>query len=390
MSFTNGSKSKHHDLDGGLSGVCLFLAGFIALVAFGSHQVHDRYGADLGALFAATPTAEPAKHVTTALISTPDMRADFTDTQTISRTGTLQRRSTLIETLANMGADEADAERALQPIYDAELIDPRRVAAGLALTASFTEDDGRLLSVSFKPESGRSILSKRMADGQFFASNLSVQRVPTVKRVSATISTSLYEAALDAGATDQQVADFAEIFAFDIDFQREIQAGDAFEIVYETFVDERGNHVSSGDILFAALDGRALDRSFYRHTPADDNITDYFTADGKSATRFLMKTPINGARLSSSFGRRRHPISGYSRLHKGTDFAARSGTPIFAAGNGVVERASRYGGYGKYENHSEYYSLYSEKNFTWNDKTQGNRNPLLGRFTAGPYAYQVF
>jgi murein DD-endopeptidase MepM/ murein hydrolase activator NlpD len=187
-----------------------------------------------------------------------------------------------------------------------------------------------------------------MADGTFFASNLSVQRVTSVKRVAATISTSLYEAALEAGATDQQVADFAEIFAFDIDFQREIQAGDAFEIVYETYTDERGNFVSSGDILFASLNGRALERSFYRHTPSDDNITDYFTADGKSATRFLMKTPINGARLSSSFGRRRHPISGYSRLHKGTDFAARSGTPIFAAGNGVVERASRYGGYGKY------------------------------------------
>ena len=101
-------------------------------------------------------------------------------------------------------------------------------------------------------------------------------------------------------------------------------------------------------MIFAAFRGNAVQKDYYRHTPSDDNITDYFTAEGKAATRFLMKTPINGARLSSGFGRRRHPISGYTRLHKGIDFAARTGTPIFAAGNGVVERASRYGGYGRY------------------------------------------
>jgi murein DD-endopeptidase MepM/ murein hydrolase activator NlpD len=119
-------------------------------------------------------------------------------------------------------------------------------------------------------------------------------------------------------------------------------------MVFESLSDERGNIIRRGDVLYASLNGKAVDKGFYRFTTPDEGVTDYFQGNGESATRFLMKTPINGARLSSSFGRRRHPISGYSRLHKGTDFAAPSGTPIYAAGHGTVERASRYGGYGKY------------------------------------------
>ena len=131
-------------------------------------------------------------------------------------------------------------------------------------------------------------------------------------------------------------------------YQREMRVGDEFEIVFEEYVDERGNYIRSGDILFAALDGYATDREFYRFTPSDDGITDYFDAEGEAARKFLMKTPINGARLSSNFGYRTHPISGYTRLHKGTDFAAPTGTPVMAAGNGTIERASRFGTYGNY------------------------------------------
>ena len=119
-------------------------------------------------------------------------------------------------------------------------------------------------------------------------------------------------------------------------------------MVFDVLTDERGNVIRRGDVLYAALNGKAVNKSFYRFTTPDEKVTDYFQANGESSTKFLMKTPINGARLSSRFGKRRHPISGYTRLHKGTDFAAPTGTPIYAAGNGVVERASRYGGYGHY------------------------------------------
>ncbi|MCA8892010.1 MAG: M23 family metallopeptidase, partial [Hyphomonas sp.] len=111
---------------------------------------------------------------------------------------------------------------------------------------------------------------------------------------------------------------------------------------------EAGHPVKTGNLIYASLNGQALTRSFYRFTPSDDGETDYFDFNGESATKFLMKTPINGARLSSSFGNRVHPISGYTRLHKGTDFAAPTGTPVYAAGNGTVEWAARRGGYGNY------------------------------------------
>ena len=166
--------------------------------------------------------------------------------------------------------------------------------------------------------------------------------------VRGTVQTSLYVDALEQGAGDQQVVDFAQVFAYDVDFQREVHPGDEFEFVYEAVSDERGNPIRAGNLIYAALNGRVVDKSFYRFTPEDTGETDYFQGNGESATRFLMKTPINGARLSSRFGNRRHPISGYTRLHKGTDFAAPTGTPIYAAGHGTVERASRYGGYGHY------------------------------------------
>ena len=265
-----------------------------------------------------------------------------------SRTGKLERRSTPLKVLRDLGAEGRESYTALQAIYEKDLVDPRRLQAGLPIKAYFDPENQELLSVSMRVSSEKTVFAKRMADGAFFATALTTKLTKTYKRVDDEIATSFYEAAIAAGLKDKQVADFAQIFAFDVDFQREVRVGDRFEIVYETFNDERGNQVRTGDVLFAAYNGQSTQRDYYRHTPEDDKVPDYFTSDGKAATRFLMKTPINGARLSSSFGRRRHPISGYSRLHKGTDFAARSGTPIFAAGNGVVERASRYGGYGKY------------------------------------------
>ena len=264
------------------------------------------------------------------------------------RTGTLKRKSTPLNVLRELGADGREAYLALQAIYDAEYVNPRRLIAGLKIHAFFDETTSSLRAVSFQTTKEVRIISKRMSDGTYFAAKLSTQLQKRYHRVSNKIQDSFYLSAQNHGLRDKQISDYAQIFAFDVDFQREIRNGDEFEIVYEVYTDEAGNHIRNGDVIFAAFRGNAVQKDYYRHTPSDDNITDYFTAEGKAATRFLMKTPINGARLSSGFGRRRHPISGYTRLHKGIDFAARTGTPIFAAGNGVVERASRYGGYGRY------------------------------------------
>ncbi|WP_241764769.1 M23 family metallopeptidase [Hyphomonas johnsonii] len=286
--------------------------------------------------------ATPPPLATTLLSAT-----DLTDPVVLEhKTGTLKSRQTLTDLVVGLGASHQDANSALQTLYSGEMLDARRLRPGLVAEAYLDGDTLKALSIRAEPD--RSLLITREQDGAWSAAALNARLTPSYKRVAAAIDTSIYETARSLGAGDQQVVDFADAFAYDVDFQREIYPGDRFEIVYETFVDEHGNPVKSGDVVFASLDGQALSRDFYRFTPSDDQVPDYFDSRGESATKFLMKTPINGARLSSSFGKRRHPISGYTRLHKGTDFAAPSGTPVFAAGHGIVERASRYGGYGNY------------------------------------------
>ncbi len=265
--------------------------------------------------------------------------------------GTLKRRQTLADLITSLGASPADTYAALQPLYEADLLNPRRLLPGLEAELTFEQTDGttpNLIGLTVRTAEDHSFLVERLSDGEFDATRLRTRLFPAHKRITETIESTLYEAALAAGAGDQQVVDFAQIFAYDVDFQREIHPGDTFEIVYEAFVDERGTPVRTGDVIYASLDSRSTSKGFYRFETPDDGVVDYYGADGSSATRFLMKTPINGARLSSSFGYRRHPISGYNKLHKGTDFAAPRGTPVYAAGHGVVERASRYGGYGNY------------------------------------------
>ena len=315
----------------------LFVLGSASAVA-GLFMVDSSGQPTHGTAVAATP---PPLAVT--LLSATDM-TDSVDL--VRQTGTLKSRQTLTDLVVSLGANHQDANSALQTLYSGDLLDARRLHPGL--TAEAYLDGEQLKALSIRAEADRSLLITRSQAGNWEATALNARLTPSIHRIAASIDTSIYDTARRLGAGDQQVVDFANAFAYDVDFQREIHPGDQFEIVYETYVDERGTSVKSGDVIFASLNGQALSRDFYRFTPSDDQVPDYFDSKGESATKFLMKTPINGARLSSSFGKRRHPISGYTRLHKGTDFAAPSGTPVFAAGHGVVVRASRYGGYGNY------------------------------------------
>lgn len=263
-----------------------------------------------------------------------------------ARVMTLKRRETLSDLINRLDLESNEGHRALYSLTNTDLLDARRVQPGLKVTAHLADESLNALSVNL--EAGRRLLAKRMPDGEFQAMALDSQLIAKPMTVQGSIETSLYQDAHSLGAEDQQVVDFAQVFAYDLDFQREVHPGDAFEMVFNVLTDERGNIIRRGEVLYARLSGKAVDKAFYRFTTPDEKVTDYFQANGESSTKFLMKTPINGARLSSRFGKRRHPISGYTRLHKGTDFAAPTGTPIYAAGHGVVERASRFGGYGHY------------------------------------------
>jgi len=164
--------------------------------------------------------------------------------------------------------------------------------------------------------------------------------------VKGTIQTSLYEAMKDAGLSELAITEVIRIYSFDVDFQRDIYENDSFELLFTKKINEEGKTVEIEDPEYLQLTSRGTPLKYYLFTTPD--FSEYFDEKGKGMTKSLMKTPINGARLSSGFGYRKHPILGYNKLHKGVDFAAPSGTPIFAAGNGVVEFAGKNGAYGNY------------------------------------------
>ncbi|TFG47962.1 MAG: M23 family metallopeptidase, partial [Gemmatimonadales bacterium] len=151
------------------------------------------------------------------------------------------------------------------------------------------------------------------------------------------------------------------IFSFDVDFQRDIQPGDRFEVLYDALLETDGSLAKTGEVLYAALTLSGQRLELYGFTPKS-GFADFFDTKGQSVRKTLMRTPIDGARLSSGFGMRKHPILRYTRMHRGTDFAAPSGTPIYAAGDGTVEIAGRKGAYGKYvrlRHNSTYQTAYA-------------------------------
>ncbi|MEZ5936932.1 MAG: M23 family metallopeptidase [Hyphomonadaceae bacterium] len=296
------------------------------------------------------PAADAGELDVRAQVATYNHADDLEIAPREMRQGAVRRNETLVGLLDRIGADHADSSSAAHAA--SKFIDLRHVRVGENVTTWFETDPStgatRMAGMSLRPEADRQVLVARASSGEWVTHELVARLTPAYRDVAAQIDTSIYEAALAGGARDQQVADYAQIFGYDIDFQREVHPGDQFEIFYETFNDERGAPVKTGDVLYASMQGKALTKAFYRFSTTDDGQTDYYDESGQSAKKFLMKTPINGARLSSGFGNRRHPVLGYTKLHKGTDFAAPVGTPIYAAGNGVIERIGPWSTYGNY------------------------------------------
>jgi murein DD-endopeptidase MepM/ murein hydrolase activator NlpD len=171
---------------------------------------------------------------------------------------------------------------------------------------------------------------------------------------------SLYKSATDQNIPANTVVEFARIYGFQVDFQRDIRKQDKFQIMYEIFVDENKKIIQTGEILFANLKLSGQDNSLYFFNK--EGSEGHYDKNGKSVQKALMKTPINGARLSSPFGMRKHPIDGFNKMHRGTDFAAPTGTPIMASGNGVIQKAGWCGGGGncvKIKHNTTYETIYA-------------------------------
>ena len=200
----------------------------------------------------------------------------------------------------------------------------------------------------------------------------SLKRVVSYKE--STISNSLYESSIKNGIQPNVIIDFARVYGFQVDFQRDIWKNDSFQLMYETFLDDNKRIVETGNIIYANLNLQGKDLPLYGFKTKEGY--DYFDNFGKSIKKSLMKTPINGARLSSSFGMRKHPILGFNKMHRGTDFAAPEGTPIMASGDGKIVRARWCGGGGnciKIKHNSTYSTVYAHLSKFARIAKEGNR-----------------
>ncbi len=222
-------------------------------------------------------------------------------------------------------------------------------------------DDGSKTVVNFVyPINNTSSVEIRQSQNDFLVKENILQLYKKEVVVKNVIKNNLYSSAIESGIEPNIIVEFARIFGFEVDFQRDIRKGDWFEILYEKFEDDNKKVRDTGKIIYASMYVNGEELNLYNFNY--NNVKEFYDIKGKSITKSLMKTPINGSRLSSSFGMRKHPILGYNKMHRGTDFAAPSGTPIMASGSGTVTRARWCGGGGnciKIKHNSTYETIYA-------------------------------
>jgi murein DD-endopeptidase MepM/ murein hydrolase activator NlpD len=226
---------------------------------------------------------------------------------------------------------------------------------------SLDQTVNRIKEFTFQISSKEKIyLTRNIKDDKFNQKIISIKLDKNIIFKENIILQSLYKSATDQNIPANTIVEFARIYGFQVDFQRDVRKRDKFQIMYEVFLNEKKEIIESGEILFANLKLSGQDNSLYYFN--NDGNDGHYDKNGKSVQKALMKTPINGARLSSSFGMRKHPIDGFNKMHRGTDFAAPQGTPIMASGNGIIKKSGWCGGGGnciKIRHNSTYETIYA-------------------------------
>lgn len=302
-----------------------------------------------------------------------------------THTVTLDAGDTLAGALENAGISADDANGAIAALT--KIYSPRSLRAGQTFDITFNshpdvaaggngtsddDDDGdlskakavngepiaRLLTIRFSPSVDHDITITRAADGTFQATDVVKQLVSRVHRAGATIDGSLYLSAMRAGIPTEVVAELIKMFSYKVDFQRDLHQGDSFEVFYDYYYTPEGQAAKQGNISYAVMRLGGKQIVLYRYQSDPNAPAEYFDATGESAKGLLMKTPVDGARITSGFGMRFHPVLGYSRMHKGVDFGVPIGTPVMAAGGGSIAFMGWESGYGRFVlvNHGNGYS----------------------------------
>jgi murein DD-endopeptidase MepM/ murein hydrolase activator NlpD len=318
------------------------------------------------------------------LIENLALEQEETTRATVLRKITVSRGDTLIGLMVDAGITPQVAHKAIAAL--SEVFDPRGLRPGQeifltftpqetaslliqASTATATEEAGtapadELVTLALRPSLEQDIRVTLQEDQSFLAEAIDRPLTRVLGTAEGSIESSLAVSAQEAGMPAASLVTAIRALSFDVDFQREIRKGDTYEFLYETFEDQDGLLARSGNLLYAAmtLSGELHELYYYEDRDGDG---DYYTLKGESVRKALLRTPVDGARLSSGFGMRKHPVLGYNKMHRGTDFAAPRGTPVYAAGKGQVETAGRNGGYGNYvriRHNSTYKTAYAHLN----------------------------
>jgi len=287
-------------------------------------------------------------------LSGSSLNFDFEDEQIFDHE--VKNGDTLLKILADVGAQEQDVFSILNALKKIKFSQSLNIGAVISITyrsqnneeSTDSNDNKKVVisNITIPSSVEENIVITRKNDGGYDARELKIKLLRYNSRYFGVIKNGLFVDGVEAGISPNSMMNMINLYGYDIDFQRDIHSGDKFEMLVESFYDENGKKVRDGSVLYSSLvlQNRKID--IYMHKV--DNRIEYFDSKGNSIKKSLLRTPINGARVSSGFGMRRHPILGYSKMHKGVDFAASTGTPILAAGAGTLVYMGIKGGYGNY------------------------------------------
>jgi len=264
----------------------------------------------------------------------------------------VQPGDTLISMLGDVGISYDEAQQvvdSIRPVYN-----PRNLIAGQNISVHLSKEPDSAgnpviaqLSIPISNISTIEVKHTDTADTGFDVRKIDVPIEQKLVRTGGTIDSSLYETGVKSGIPPALLGEIINAYSYDVDFQRDIKQGDGLDVLFERKQTAEGEATGYGNILFAELALNSRTIRIYRYADKHGNV-DYYNEKGESLRKALLRTPINGAKITSAFGMRMHPLLGYTKMHRGVDFGAPIGTPIYAAGDGVVEFVGKKGGYGNY------------------------------------------
>lgn len=308
--------------------------------------------------------------------SISDSRISFEEVRRYQKNIIVEKGDNLASIFDDIGVDNNQAYNIIQSLSTVFRL--TSLKAGKPLKLIIYENGRDTPSVELlklEKSSGKEIRVAMGQDGTYSAKIVDIETLSFTIAANGVIKNSLFSDAAAAGIPDTATMELFHLFSYDVDFQRDIYKGDTFKVLFENKINTDGEVVSKGDIIFAQLKMSNDELKIYRFTD-DKGKIDYFDEKGINIRKTLLKTPILGARLSSGFGRRTHPIAGYSQYHRALDFAAPKNTPIMAAGSGTVELAGWNGGFGNciiIRHANQYKTLYAHMNAFANGVRKGSK-----------------